>query len=317
MAIFIQNRNQIAINGGILNKIIIIAGSTASGKSSIAVKVAKELQTDVISADSMQIYKRMDIGTAKITPEEANGVTHRLINIVEPDREFSVAQYVEKCEKNINELINSDKTPIICGGTGLFIDGLIFDFGFGIQKDEDLRLKLTKEYDKDGGETLYTQLVKLDPLDASKFHKNNKQRLIRAIEIYLLTGKVKSDFVCEKKLKRDVELYIPEVDRAELYARINNRVDKMMNCGLIDEVSGLLQSGITFDMQSMQGIGYKEFKEYFNGTTSINEVTEMIKQNTRNYAKRQITWFKKYDFAKVLPSEMIIEQVFKNTKIKN
>lgn len=297
-----------------MNKIVIIAGSTASGKSSIAVKVAKELQTDVISADSMQVYRRMDIGTAKITPEEANGVTHRLINIVEPDNKFSVAQYVELCEKNIEELINSDKIPIICGGTGLYIDGLIFDFGFGIQKDEELRIKLAKEYDKDGGESLYAQLAKLDPIDASKFHKNNKQRLIRAIEIYLLTGKVKSDLVCDKKLKREVELYIPDIDRAELYNRINSRVDKMMTCGLIDEVDKLLKSGITFDMQSMQGIGYKEFQNYFNGTASINEVADMIKQNTRNYAKRQITWFKKYDFAKIFPPDMIIEQIIKSAK---
>lgn len=297
-----------------MNKIVIIAGSTASGKSSIAVKVAKELQTDVISADSMQVYRRMDIGTAKITPEEANGVTHRLINIVEPDDEFSVAQYVELCEKNIEELINSDKIPIICGGTGLYIDGLIFDFGFGIQKDEELRIKLAKEYDKDGGESLYAQLAKLDPIDASKFHKNNKQRLIRAIEIYLLTGKVKSDLVCDKKLKREVELYIPDIDRAELYNRINSRVDKMMTCGLINEVDELLKSGITFDMQNMQGIGYKEFQNYFNGTASINEVADMIKQNTRNYAKRQITWFKKYDFAKIFPPDMIIEKIIKSAK---
>lgn len=292
-----------------MKKIIIIAGATASGKSAIAIELAKKLNTDVISADSMQIYKKMDIGTAKVTKEESQGVRHRMIDIIEPDRTYSVAQYVDDCEKIIQTVAQSDKIPLICGGTGLYIDGLIFDYQFGVERNDKLRAELSAEYDKDGGEKLYAEILRLDPEDAIKFHKNNKPRLIRAMEIYLLSGKVKSEIGAIKQLKRDVELYVTDIDRSILYNRINQRVDKMLDEGLLSEIDDLINSGITFDMQSMQGIGYKEFAGYYNGAIDLAHVIDTIKQNTRNYAKRQITWFKKYGFGKRLPPNEIIADV--------
>lgn len=292
-----------------MNKLIIIAGATASGKSLIAIELAKKLNTDVISADSMQIYKKMDIGTAKVTNMEAQGIRHRMIDIIEPDCAYSVAQYVDDCEKIIDSIVNSGKTPLICGGTGLYIDGLIYDYQFGVGKNDKLRAELSAEYDKDGGEKMYAEIMRLDPEDAIKFHRNNKLRLIRAMEIYLLSGKVKSKIGAVKQLKREVVLYVTDIERSILYNRIERRVDKMLENGLLCEIDSLINSGITFDMQSMQGIGYKEFADYYTKSIDLAQVIETIKQNTRNYAKRQITWFKKYEFAKHLSPSEIIDDV--------
>lgn len=282
-----------------MNKIIIISGPTASGKTALAVSLAKMLNTEVISCDSMQIYKNMDIGTAKVTIEEMDGVKHHMIDIVNPDMPYSVSDYSEKALQIISDLHNKNKIPIICGGTGLYIDSLLYPLSFVVNKDDNIRDALYKELDKYGPEHMHALLEDIDPKEAEKVHYNNTKRVIRALEIFKITGKTKSELdERERPLRYDSMLIALNPERELLYSRINDRVDKMFTNGLLNEVKSLVNNGISFDMQSMQAIGYKEFKPYFNDECSLDEVKENIKTGSRNYAKRQITWLKRYPFAK-------------------
>lgn len=278
--------------------LVIIGGATASGKSGLAVEVAKKLNGEIISADSMQIYKYMDIGTAKATATEMQGIPHHLIDIVEPDVPFSVAEYASLAKQTINEIVQKGKTPIICGGTGLYINSLIYNYSMS-PFDADLRAGLYEELEQKGIDYMYEKLLKLDPL-AKTIHKNNTKRVIRALEAYLSDGKS----ILEKQDKESTVphlMYAIDMPRPDLYDRINKRVDYMFEQGLTKEVKSLLDDkGLTFDMQSMQAIGYKEFFDYLCGASDENTLKESIKQHTRNYAKRQITWFKRIESCKWL-----------------
>lgn len=282
-----------------MNKIVIIAGATASGKTALGVEIAKILDSEIISCDSMQIYKRMDIGTAKATLSERRGVIHRMIDIVEPNDEYSVGEFASKAHEYIEDMIKRGKVPVIVGGTGLYLDAILYPMSFGGQKDDSLRQRLSDELDEYGKEYMYEKLKSLDSDDAAKIHPNNTKRVLRALEIYYSTGEIKSELLKkEKTLKYAPCMVVLNPPREALYERINSRVDKMFSDGLIDEVKGLVKEGISFDCQSMQAIGYKEFKAYFDNEADLSALKEKIKQNSRNYAKRQITWLKKYDFAK-------------------
>lgn len=270
--------------------IIVIGGPTASGKSGLAVAVAQKLSGEVVSADSMQIYRDMNVGTAKITETETQGIPHHLIDVVDAEKSFSVAQFAETAKNTILDIQKRGKVPVVCGGTGLYINSLLYDYQMS-PYDPDLRSSLQKELREKGIEELYQKLLSLDPM-AERIDKRNEKRVIRALEVVLTEGKSILD-------KSDKESTIPhlmfalEVPRDILYDRINKRVDEMFKNGLIDEVNGLLSRGISFENQSMQAIGYKECKAYYSGEIDLNTLKELVKQHTRNYAKRQITWFKR------------------------
>lgn len=282
-----------------MNKIVIIGGATASGKTSLGVEIAKMLDSEIISCDSMQIYRHMDIGTAKVTAEESHGIRHHMIDVVEPNCEYSVGEFAKEADEKISEIQSKGKIPVLVGGTGLYLDAILYPMSFGGERDEKLRKDLFDELEKFGKEHMYNKLKAIDPVDAAKIHPNNTKRVLRALEIYYSTGEIKSDLVSkERQLRYDPCMVVLNPPREILYQRINSRVDKMFTEGLEKEVKTLVQNGVGFDCQSMQAIGYKEFFEYFDGLITLEQLKEKIKQNSRNYAKRQITWLKKYNFAK-------------------
>lgn len=290
-----------------MQKILAITGATASGKSKAAVELAKKLNGEIISMDSMQIYKHMDIGTAKVTLQEMENIPHHMIDIVEPNMPFSVSDFVKLAKDKINEITARGKLPILAGGTGLYFESLIYPFNFGGAKsDEDIKNNLYKQLEQFGAEYLHKKLMEIDPIDGAKIHPNNTKRLIRALEIYEITGNTKTNNSTNKQLLYDLDMYVLDWDREILYDRIEKRVQIMFDNGLQKEIENLLEVGITFDMQSMQGIGYKEFASYFDGKCSLDDVKNAIILNSRHYAKRQITWFKRYDFAKFIKFEDLI-----------
>jgi len=279
-----------------LKKVIVIGGPTASGKSALAVAVAKRLDTEIISADSLIVYKNLNIGTAKPTIEEMQGVKHHLIDEVSPLDNFSVSDYRERATAIIDNLHKIGKIPVICGGTGFYINSLLFDLSYGkTAQNDELREKYRKIAEEKGNEYLHSLLKEVDPISANEIHFNNVKRVIRALEIYELSGKKKSDICDGLKKLYDYKAYAINFDRKTLYERINKRVDKMFEGGLLDEIRAILSLGVTENSQSMQGIGYKEFFPYFNGEISLEDVKENIKLNTRHYAKRQETYFKKLE----------------------
>ena len=276
--------------------VIVIAGPTASGKSSLAVELAKKINGEIISADSMQIYKDMNIGTAKITEEEQQGIKHYMLDFVSPNERYSVSSYKKQAEKCIEEIINKGKTPIVCGGTGLYIDSLIYNIEFLEEKiDETYRNKLNQIAENEGLEKLYNMAMEIDPQAMEKISKNDQKRIIRVLEIYHKTGKTKTEQDIESRkneTKYDYKVFAINMDREILYDRINKRVDKMLNQGLIDEVKSILQKYDEFPT-AMQGLGYKEVVSYLNNDLSKEEMIEKLKMETRRYAKRQLTWFRK------------------------
>lgn len=277
-------------------KVIVICGPTASGKTALSIELAKKVNGEIISSDSMQIYKDMDIGTAKPTEKEMQGIKHYLIDFVEPNQRYSVAEFKKDAENAIEEVLEKDKTPIVVGGTGLYVDSLIYGIEYpDIELDEKYREELEKRADKEGLELLYNEAKKIDPQAIEKISKNDKKRILRILEIYKATGKNKTEQEKESRkngIKYDYKVFAINMDREILYDRINKRVDIMIENGLIEEVEKLLKKYTEFPT-AMQGLGYKEVVEYLQGKNTKEEMIENIKRETRRYAKRQITWFKK------------------------
>jgi tRNA dimethylallyltransferase len=277
-------------------EVYVIGGPTASGKSKLAVELAKKINGEIISADSMQIYKEMNIGTAKITKEEMQGIKHYLIDIVSPNERYSVSNFKNDAELAIEEILKKGKTPIIVGGTGLYIDSLIYGIEFQDEEiDTEYREKLNKIAENEGLEKLYNKAKEIDPEAMKKISINDKKRIIRVLEIYHKTGKTKTKQEIEsrkKELKYNFKVFAIDMDREKLYSRIEKRVDMMVDEGLIGEVKGILEKYNQFPT-AMQGLGYKETVEYLQNKISKEEMIEKIKKKTRHYAKRQLTWFRK------------------------
>ncbi|MDR3597505.1 tRNA (adenosine(37)-N6)-dimethylallyltransferase MiaA [Clostridium sp.] len=278
-------------------KLLIIGGPTAVGKTDLSIKLAKKLNGEVISADSMQIYKYMDIGSAKVTKDEMDGIKHYLIDVIEPDTPFSVADFKEYGEFALKNIILKNKFPIISGGTGLYINSLTCNMTFTeAEKDEEYRQYLENLAIEKGNDYIHEMLKEIDLISYEEIHENNRKRVIRALEVYKLTNKPFSSYNAGDDFYNsdyDVFYYVLTMDRQKLYERINKRVDIMMEKGLLDECIRLKGMGYTSDIQSMQGIGYKELFYYLEGRISLSEAIDMIKQGSRNYAKRQLTWFRR------------------------
>ena len=276
-----------------LNKLLIICGPTASGKTALAVECAKILDTEVISADSMNVYSGLNVGTAKPTESEKNGIIHHLIDVASPFENFSVGDYKEKAEPIVKDLLKKNKIPVICGGTGFYINSLIYNYSYGKSCGNlEIRKKYMTLAKENGAEYVYSVLQSVDPDSANKIHCNDVKRVVRALEIYY-SGIKKSDIKDSLIPKINYKAVSFDYPRDELYKRIDKRVDLMIENGLIEEVYKLKEQGITLSNQCMQGIGYKEIFSYLNGEYSLSEAIEKIKLNTHHYAKRQITFFKK------------------------
>ena len=281
------------------NKIIIINGPTAVGKTAVSVELAKLIGGEIISADSMQVYRGMDIGTAKVTKEEMQGIPHHLIDIMEPDEEFGVITFKELAQNKIEEIAQRGHVPIICGGTGFYIQAVLYDVEF-IEYDEDrqrqIRARLEEELDDKGAMFLYERLKVVDPEYAAIIHPNNTGRLLHSLETWELTGKLMSEHNKEQREKTspyDFRYFCLTDDREQIYERINKRVDRMIEAGLEREVRTLLEKGYSRSLQSMQGIGYKEMADHILGDITPEEAIYNIKLETRHYAKKQLTWFKR------------------------
>ena len=305
--------------------VIIVAGPTAVGKTKYAIEVAKAFQGEIISADSMQIYKYMDIGSAKPTKEELSQAKHYLVDEIDPRVEFSVAEYQLLAKKYIDNVFQENKTPIISGGTGLYLNSLIYDMDFSVMpKQEDFRKELEQEAKLYGVEHVHNRLKAIDPAAADRIHPNNIKKVIRAIEVFETTGEGIREFQ---------ESFIPTVDynciligltrdREELYRRIEIRVDQLMEAGLVKEIESLLEKGLTEDSISMKGIGYKEIIAYLHGEYDLDEAVRLVKQNTRRYAKRQMTWLRRYqdmswfNLSEYVSEEKALSAIFEEIRSK-
>lgn len=277
-----------------MGKILVICGATASGKTGLAVACAKKLNTEIVSADSQLVYKGLNIGTAKPTDEEKQGITHHLIDVADPKANFSVFDYAEQAIPIVNRLLSEGKTPVICGGTGFYINSVLFDFAYGHSgANEEIREKYNNLLAEKGKEYIYSLLQNVDPHTAEKLHMNDTKRVIRALEIYESSGKRKSDQHDDLIPKYDYLAVAIDYPREELYRRIDVRVDEMFERGLVDEIVNLLAVGVDENCQSMQAIGYKEVLKCLKNGDNHSTMRDIIKLNTRHYAKRQITFFKK------------------------
>ena len=284
-----------------LKDVIVICGPTASGKTKLAVELAKRLNTEIISADALYIYKKLNIGTAKPDIIEMDGVKHHLIDVIEPTEEFSVSDFERLATPIIKRLHSEGKVPIICGGTGFYINSLLFDLSYGkVAQNQEIRSKYEHLAQEFGNGYVHKILEEIDPVSAKEIHENNVKRVIRAIEIYEVSGTRKSDINDDNCKKYNYHAYAIDYPRELLNERINKRVDIMLNNGLIEEVTSLLNYGLKRNNQSMQGIGYKEVFDYLDGKIDRNELSELIKLNTRHYAKRQITFFKRLEGLKYI-----------------
>ncbi|MDD4839995.1 MAG: tRNA (adenosine(37)-N6)-dimethylallyltransferase MiaA [Clostridia bacterium] len=310
-----------------MSKVVVIVGPTASGKSALAIEVARQLNGAIVSADSMQIYRGLDVGTAKETGKVREEIPHFMIDVVDRNQEFSVSQFKDMASLAIEKIEGMGKLPIVVGGTGLYIEALLYPFSFGnAVKDETIRKMLTEECELNGSDELYSKLKSIDSESAAKLHPNDTKRIIRALEIFYLTGKTKTQSKDQiKQCAYDIVFVGLECDRARLYQKIDKRVDEMFGAGLLDEIKSLEKYDDRFSWQSMQAIGYKEFAEYYNfnkfienddkeniisqskicpnksvsiencDLSEMEQIKEKIKKDSRNYAKRQLTWFRRYE----------------------
>ena len=289
-------------------RILGIVGATASGKTSLSLDIAESLGCEILCMDSMQIYKRMDIGTAKPTAAERARAPHHLLDFVEPTAPFSVAEYVTAAHAVISQVLSRGHIPLLVGGTGLYLQGLSLpmDYG-GLPSDPDIRAELQSQLDLEGPAFMHDKLAAIDPQSASRLHPNDTRRVIRALEIYRLTGIPMSEHRVPSAADSpyDFQLYTLDWPRAELHRRINLRVDQMMADGLLDEVKALLISGVTPEMQSMQGLGYKELIPVLQQNAPLSEAVEQIKTGTRNYARRQLIWFRRDKRIEWIPADQL------------
>jgi len=279
-------------------KIVVITGPTATGKTRLGILLCKKLGGEVVSADSMQVYRGMDIGTAKPSLAEMEGVPHHMLSVVSPKEQFSVSRYVEMAAECTDGILRRSKIPFLVGGTGLYIDSLISGRSFaGTTEDKELRRELSERYDALGGEKMLEILAQSDPERAARLHPNDKKRIVRALEVIKLTGRTLSEHDRETKLvprRYDaLKIALTFRDRAELYRRIDVRVDMMMEAGLEAEVRKLLKSGLSPESTAMQAIGYKELVAAIEGKCTISEAVEAIKKESRHYAKRQLSWLRR------------------------
>ena len=280
-----------------MKNLVILTGPTAVGKTSLSINLAKAINGEIISADSMQIYKGMDIGTAKIMPEEMDGVTHHLIDVIDPTEDFHVVRFKEMVEAAIEEIYAKGKVPVICGGTGFYIQAILYDIDFTENEiDKSYRESLVKYAAEFGQDALHDKLKAIDPESAESIPAANVKRVIRAIEYYEQTGEkfsVHNATQKEKNSPYNFAYFVLNDDRQLLYNRIDARVDKMIDEGLVDEVKSLVAKGVKKGMTAMDGIGYKELLDYLDGNGSLEDAVELIKKKSRNYAKRQLTWFRR------------------------
>ena len=276
---------------------VILTGPTAVGKTALSIRLAKEINGAVISADSMQVYRHMDIGSAKIRPEEMQGVKHYLIDILEPEEEFHVVRFVEEAKAALEEIYRNGQIPIIAGGTGFYIQALLYDINFdGQDCDADYRRELEQIAEEKGTEYLHQMFEEVDSESAKAIHANNTKRVIRALEFYHVSGKKISEHnetEHQKESPYNFAYFVLTDERERLYKRIEARVDAMMEEGLLDEVRLLKERGATKEMVSMQGLGYKEILAYLDGEISLERAVYLIKRDTRHFAKRQLTWFRR------------------------
>ncbi len=279
------------------NKLIVLTGPTAVGKTELSIKLAKLIDGEIISADSIQVYKHLDIGSAKITTEEMDGVKHHLIDVLDPREGFNIATFKEMADKAIQDIYSRGKLPIITGGTGFYIQSVLYDVNFADNEDDGYRRELEKLVDINGAEYLHEMLRAVDPASAEAIHANNVKRVIRALEYYHQTGQLISDHNATEAAKEspyNFAYFVLNCDRKLLYERIDKRVDIMVENGLVDEVEFLKNElGLTKDLVSMQGLGYKEILSFLNGEISLDEAIYILKRDTRHFAKRQLTWFKR------------------------
>ena len=275
-------------------KLVVIIGPTAVGKTKLSIDLAHRLDGEIISGDSMQIYKGMDIGTAKISVNEMEGIRHHLLDIKSPEEDFSVAEFQANVRPLIKKIANQAKTPMIVGGTGLYIQSVLYDYQFTENpSDPEYRSKLEAELKDKGAQAIHQLLGKIDPESAEKIHPNNSRRVVRALEVFHCTNKTMSEYINsqEQEPLYDVALIGLTMDREILYDRINQRVELMIKQGLLEEVKELYDKGIR-NTQAIQAIGYKEIYDYFDGKMTYDEAIHQLKQNSRRYAKRQLTWFR-------------------------
>ena len=280
-----------------MNPIICIAGPTASGKTALAVALARELDGEVVSCDSMQVYKRMDIGTAKPSPEERQGIPHHMIDVAEPWEDYSVSRYCADAAPIVEDIVSRGKTAIIAGGTGLYMDSLIRGNDFAPFPSTGIRERLEREADREGMEALLARLRAVDPEAAARLHLSDRKRIIRAMEVYLETGETITAHNRRTQALpprfSPVWLGLDFESRAELYSRIDRRVDVMLEAGLLEEIRALLRSGIPEKCTAMQAIGYKEFTDALDGRCTVEAAADQVRQSSRRYAKRQLTWFRR------------------------
>lgn len=279
---------------------IILTGPTAVGKTELSIRLAKEIGGEIISADSMQVYRGMDIGTAKITKEEMQDVRHHLIDCLNPDEEFNVAVFQKMAREAIEDIVRRGKVPILAGGTAFYIQALLYGIDFNEEDHDDSYRNAMYDIgvDEEGKKNLHAMLCEVDPEYANSVHYNNMKRVVRALEYHHFTGRKFSEYNEEQRLREaeyDFCYFVLTDERAHLYDRINKRVDIMVSNGLLEEVKALKEKGYADDLVSMQGVGYKEIIEFLNGVISLEESIELIKKNTRHFAKRQLTWFRKED----------------------
>lgn len=278
-------------------KLIVLTGPTAVGKTDLSIKLAKTIDGEIISADSIQVYKHFDIGSAKVTSEEMDGVKHHLIDVLEPTDNFDVATFKKMAQNALEDIYSRGKIPILAGGTGFYIQALLYDVDFKETEDDGYRNELEELYKEKGAHFMWEMLKSIDPQSALDIHENNVKRVIRAIEYYHQNNRPISEHNQEERAKSspyNFAYFVLNCNRDLLYERINTRVDIMLKNGLVEEVKGLLDKyNLTSDMTSMQGIGYKEIVPYINGEISLEEAEYILKRDTRHFAKRQLTWFKR------------------------